>query len=687
MENGPELKSRGDGLRQTFHVTGPGNAATSVSEYSGMGVAVRGLLWSAAAACLAGPSFAASTPPVDAVRTVAVAATEAALKIAEDDRPAAGVFLSLAADAAATDAPLDRRAEVVALARVRSGLEKSIARLNDPASGDEAVVAALRRVVRDARAAERTIRKRVGGVDLRESRSGFGFHRPGSKVTFLVSGCDETPLVTVTPASPNPLVRALEPGVETLAPGRFRVSLGPDLGGARVTVTACGESRVWLLFNEGRRGALRVAAPSAPSYPAGTLALRAGVAATAVSPGGAADAYEVSPPLPAGLALDARTGRISGKPSSASPARDYSVIARNRRGAASATISVQVAPPLPPEFAWLEDGFAVEPVAQSLDVPVKMAFAPDGRLFFSELVTGNVRIVSAAGTLLPAPFATVPVAGGGERGLLGIAIAPDFETSGHVFVFAATAADAVLPERSRILRLTATGDTGSDLTVIVDSLPVSDSQNGGALAFGPDGKLYATIGDTGDPALAQTDGALAGRVLRFNPDGSIPADNPIPGSPEWCRGLRNSFDITFSPATGGLFASENGPMANDELEFIQPGKNYGWGAADPESIPGPEVGYRMVDWSPVIVPTGITFLAKGAFGPEYAGSLFVAGYDAADLRRVVLSGAALTDVDEELPFARWENVGVANRPLDAVEAPDGSLVVSTFTAIWRFTRY
>ncbi len=653
-----------------------------------MDVAPRRIAWiAAAAACFGGSAPAASTPPVDAVRAVAVAATEAAIRIAEDDRPAADTFLSIAEAVAATDAVLDRHAEVVALARVRASIDRSILRFHDPEFDDEDVVAALRRVVRDARAAERTIGKRVGGFDLGESRGGFGFHRRGSKVTFLASGCDEAPVVTVTAASASPLVRAIVPGVETLSAGRFRVTLGPDLGGARVTVTACGESREWLLFNEGPRGALRVAAPSAPSYAAGSLSLRAGVRATAAMPRGVADSYEVSPALPAGLVVDDETGAIYGTPTAATPTGAYTVIARNRRGAAAATIDVQVTPPLPPEVAWLVDGFAVEAVAQGLAAPVKMAFAPDGRLFFNELLSGNVRILSAAGTLLPTPFANVPVAGGGERGLLGIALAPDFATSGHVFVFAATAADSVLPERSRILRLTATGNTGLDLTVIVDSLPVSDSQNGGALAFGPDGKLYATIGDTGDPLLAQTDGALSGRVLRFNADGTIPADNPIAGDPEWCRGLRNSFDITFAPTTGGLFASENGPMANDELEFIQPGKNYGWGAVDPESIPGPEIGYRMVDWSPVIVPTGISFLAKGAFGPEYATSLFVAGYDAADLRRVVLSGAALTDVDEEIPFARWLDEGIAHRPLDIAEAPDGSLYVSTFTAIWRFTRY
>jgi len=139
-------------------------------------------------------------------------------------------------------------------------------------------------------------------------------------------------------------------------------------------------------------------------------------------------------------------------------------------------------------------------------------------------------------------------------------------------------------------------------------------------------------------------------------------------------------------ATGGLFASENGPTADDELDFIQPAKNYEWGAP-PETVPGALAGHRMIDWTPVIVPTGITFLRRGAFGDEYASSLFVAGYDQADLRRVVLSGPQFTDVDDELPFARFDNTGIGNKPLDLAEAPDGSLYVSTFTAIWRISRY
>ena len=119
------------------------------------------------------------------------------------------------------------------------------------------------------------------------------------------------------------------------------------------------------------------------------------------------------------------------------------------------------------------------------------------------------------------------------------------------------------------------------MTVIVDDLPIGASiHNGGRIAFGPDGKLYVTIGDTSRPETAQDAEALKGKILRYNPDGSILADNPIPGSPVYALGLRNPFGLAFRPETGELFATDNGPAGNDELNVIRAGANYGW----PEAV-------------------------------------------------------------------------------------------------------
>jgi glucose/arabinose dehydrogenase len=318
-------------------------------------------------------------------------------------------------------------------------------------------------------------------------------------------------------------------------------------------------------------------------------------------------------------------------------------------------------------------------------MPVKMALAPDGRLFFNEL-GGNVRVVGADGVLRASPVAVVPVRTGGEQGLIGLALAPDFAETPSLFVFATTEAGDGKPVRNRILRLVLDGDVAVATQVIVDDLPAGALHNGGDLQFFADGTLLVSLGDTGVDALAQADGSRAGRILRYTASGAIPANNPIPADPEWCRGLRNPFDLALHPVTDGLFATENGPTFGDELEYVVPGRNFGWPEL-PSEFPGALIGNRLREWTPVIVPTGIVFHPGTGFGAAYADNLFLAGYDVADLRRLVMSGAAYTDIDEERPFARWLSDGVEHRPLDLVVDAEGSLLVSTFTAIWRIRRY
>jgi glucose/arabinose dehydrogenase len=398
-----------------------------------------------------------------------------------------------------------------------------------------------------------------------------------------------------------------------------------------------------------------------------------------------ATAFTVSPVLPLGLHLDWSTGEISGTPTNAVRPTSYVVRASLGSRTGEEVLRISVTPALPSEVESLAEGFSIELLRGGLFVPVKLAFAPDGRLFFTELSVGRVRVIDADGMLVTEPVATIAIVPGAERGLLGIALPPDFESTPELYVYATVPPGGGKPMRNQVIRLTLDGDTATDATVVIDDLPAGDVENAGDLAFGPDGLLYVSIGDTGDESLAQQDGALAGRILRYRRDGTVPDDNPIPGSPEWCRGLRNSFDMTFHPRTGGLFATENGPTFGDEVNYIRPGMNYGWGPL-PEDFPGSRIGPRIAEWTPVIAPTGLAF--PTGFGGEYEGSLFVLGYVESDLRRLVLSGGAYTDLDEELPFARWrDDGGVENKPLDVVSGPDGALYVSTFTSIWRIERY
>ena len=461
---------------------------------------------------------------------------------------------------------------------------------------------------------------------------------------------------------------------------RMRLPRGVFFSASLVLLGACGGG--------GGGGGLPPGPPTGLSYTS-PLLLRVGDAATPASPtisGGAPTLYAVLPAFPSGVALDPSTGVISGTPTASSPTAAHVVTASNTAGSTQFPVVVQVTPALPPEFLTLAPGFTAELVVGTLAEPVKMDFAADGRLFFNELSSGNVRVIDATGALVGTPFATETILSDGEKGLLGLALAPDFATSGNVFLFVSVAAGGGHLDRNQVVRWTATGNVGGSRTVIVDDLPIANAHNAGDLRFGADGMLYVTTGDVGDPILSQTDGSHAGRILRYMPDGTIPADNPVAGDPEWCRGLRNTFDLTVHPITGGIFASENGPMSDDEIEYVQKGKNYEWGAAA-GSIPPPTIGFRVRTWTPVIAPTGIAFYTGGGFGSGFDDNLFVLGYVGADIRRLVLSGASLVDVDAEVSFASFVDVGgVDNKPLDIVKGADGALYVSTFTAIWRIKK-
>ncbi len=658
------------------------------------------------------PSNALADAPGDRVQETLGALTECAGAIVRDDRGTAEGALARASTAARAARALMNDADAQdSLGRgrrtTRRKTERLIARTDAVAellAADGAprldLVRALKRAARDANRLRRRLARRAEpcpALLVRPAR-GSALRRGGGTVRLRAVPADdgEFPAAALLVAETLPAGAGVLAGpLERTAAGRYRVRLGDAPGAVRIEATACsGTASLWIVVtgsNESLATPLsQLAAPGPPRYADTSPSLRVGESAALAAPsigGGAAIAFTVAPALPAGLRFDDATGAISGTPLVAQQAADYVVTATNAAGAAQTTLSIEVTPALPPGIDELAAGFVAAPYLSALSVPVKMAFAPDGRLFFNELGTGNVRVVSAAGELRATPFHSLAVLTLGEQGLLGIALAPDFATSGHVFVYASVPAADGHADRNQVLRLTASGDVGTAPTVIVDDLPIGTLRNAGDLAFGPDGNLYVSIGDTTVPALAQTDGSRAGRILRYTPDGSVPADNPIPGDPEWCRGLRNPFGLAFHTRTGGLFVSENGPTANDKLLFAQPEKNFEWGPVPP-GLPVFLRGFTLTSWTPVIVPTGITFVSPDAFGSEFADDLFLCGYDLAEVRRIRLSGELLTDIDEQAPFLLFaDGEAIANKPLDITEGPDGALYVSTFSAIWRVRRF
>jgi glucose/arabinose dehydrogenase len=194
--------------------------------------------------------------------------------------------------------------------------------------------------------------------------------------------------------------------------------------------------------------------------------------------------------------------------------------------------------------------------------PTALAFAPDGRLFWAER-SGTVRVFQNGVGRVFATVSTVTTEPGGgysERGLLGLAVSPTFAQDRSVYAFYSNADRA----HQTVVRWTDCGGTGTAATSLI-TLPAGGDccHKGGRLAFGPDGKLYVTLGDEHGPAAAQNTSDVRGKVLRYNPDGSVPPDNPFgPGNPVWAYGFRNPFGIAFS-AGGQLAVTNNGPTGDE----------------------------------------------------------------------------------------------------------------------------
>jgi glucose/arabinose dehydrogenase len=235
--------------------------------------------------------------------------------------------------------------------------------------------------------------------------------------------------------------------------------------------------------------------------------------------------------------------------------------------------------------ATLPSGFVETTYASGLSSPTAMEFAPDGRLFVC-LQAGNLRVIKN-GVLLPTPFVSLTVDSAGERGLLGIAFDPNFATNNFVYVYyTVPGTGSGTPAHNRVSRFTANGDVavaGSEFIVLdLDNLSGAGNHNGGAIHFGPDGKLYIAVGENANRANSQTLANLLGKVLRINAtDGTPPPDNPFfntPGARKeiWALGLRNPFTFAFQPGTTRMFINDVGEVTWEEINDGIAGSNYGW---------------------------------------------------------------------------------------------------------------
>ncbi|HKP38294.1 MAG TPA: PQQ-dependent sugar dehydrogenase [Pyrinomonadaceae bacterium] len=286
--------------------------------------------------------------------------------------------------------------------------------------------------------------------------------------------------------------------------------------------------------------------------------------------------------------------------------------------------------------ATLPSGFSENLIAGGLSRPTAMDFAPDGRLFVC-LQGGQLRVIKND-VLLTSPFVTLTVDSSGERGLLGVAFDPNFSLNNFVYVYYTVPGS---PAHNRLSRFTANGDVavgGSEVVLLeLNSLSSATNHNGGAIHFGPDGKLYIAVGENANGANSQTLSNLLGKVLRINSDGSIPSDNPFFNTATgnnraiWTLGLRNPFTFAFQPGTGRMFINDVGQNSWEEINDGIAGSNYGWpsteGATSNPNFRSPLFSYGHGTSS----TTGCAIVGGGFYNPatlqfpsSYIGKYFFA---------------------------------------------------------------
>ena len=313
-------------------------------------------------------------------------------------------------------------------------------------------------------------------------------------------------------------------------------------------------------------------------------------------------------------------------------------------------------------------GLSVETVAEGLEVPWDLAFAPDGRILVTER-PGRIRLVKD-GSLQRSPYATLEVYHRSEAGLMGIALHPEFANNGHLYVCYTYREGRDI--FNRIARLTDQGDYANGHHTILDGIPGASRHDGCRIRFGPDGYLYATTGDATEPDLAQDQGSLAGKVLRMAADGSAPPDNPFPGSLVFTWGHRNPQGLNWHPGTSEPFITEHGPDRDDEVNILEQGKNYGW----PE-VTGASGDSRYIDPVVALTPTvaiaGAAFITGDQLPSAWRGNLVFAALKGSHLQRVVLEPPHYRSVASRQVLFKDE----FGRLRAVVMGPDGFLYFTT----------
>ena len=318
--------------------------------------------------------------------------------------------------------------------------------------------------------------------------------------------------------------------------------------------------------------------------------------------------------------------------------------------------------------------FKVEKVVGGLEVPWSIVWAPDGRMIFTER-PGRVRVFEK-GALNPKPLLVLTdVESSGEAGLMDVALHPQFSSNHFLYLAYAYTRGGL---RVRVVRYREAPEGLVDRQAIIEDLPAARAHAGCRIRFGPDGKLYITVGDATRRELAQKLDSLAGKTLRLNDDGTVPQDNPFVGQqnarPEiWSLGHRNAQGMDFQPGSNLMFQTEHGPSGfdgpggGDEVNIVEKGKNYGWPTIHhTETAPGLES--PLLEYTPACAPASGVFY-RGSVFSQFKGNFFFGCLRGERVIHVTLDGRRVVSQENLL-----QNYG---RIREVAEGPDGYLYFST----------
>jgi len=334
--------------------------------------------------------------------------------------------------------------------------------------------------------------------------------------------------------------------------------------------------------------------------------------------------------------------------------------------------------------AWRVDTVTV---LNKRNVPWELVWGPDQQLWFTEQSgqisrwnpqTGICKVMTTIGEVHRYRSA----------GLLGMALHPNFPAEPFVYVdYTALAGKEIV---SHLVRFTYLPDQDTLINPLklLENIPGSTGHNGARIVFGKDGKLYLSTGEKVVARLAQDKTSINGKILRINPDGSIPQDNPIPSNPLWSYGHRNIQGLTVHPQ-GFILSAEHGDAVSDEINRIQPGENYGWPLVEGFADQDDEIRIAKVmniqfpakDWTPCIAPSGIEFFPPLSVDGEphpWSNSVIMTTLKAQSIRVLHWDSTFKKVVREEI-FVK----GVFGRLRDVCIAPTGDIYVSTSNRDWN----